>query len=111
MAKAEINPGVCGFTTVVETTTAGRMCQIAITSECAAIKRLGEELKEVNPYQEISFRRAMPQTLEKGAKFCTHPACPVPVGIIKAIEVESGLALPVDVSIKLTKTPKDAGQS
>jgi hypothetical protein len=45
-----------------------------------------------------------------GAKHCTHAACPVPVGIIKAVEVETGLALPADVSIKLSKTPKEAGQ-
>jgi hypothetical protein len=35
-------------------------------------------------------------------KFCSHAACPVPVGIIKAIEVESNLALPADVTIKVS---------
>jgi len=107
VAKAEIFAGVCGFSTVVETTADGRTCHIAISSECDAIQRLGQELTQVNPFQEISFRRAMPQTLQMGAKFCTHAACPVPVGIIKAVEVESGLALPRDVSIKISKTDKD----
>jgi len=109
VAKAEIFAGVCGFSTVVQTSTEGKVCQIAISSECEAIQRLGQELTQVNPFGEISFRRAMPQTLQMGAKYCTHAACPVPVGIIKAVEVESGLALPADVSIKLTKTPKDGG--
>jgi hypothetical protein len=45
----------------------------------------------------------MPRSLEMGHKYCTHAACPVPVGIIKAIEVEAGLALPVDASIKVSK--------
>jgi hypothetical protein len=110
MAKAEIFAGVCGFSTVVETTANGRTCRISISSQCEAIQRLGQELTQVNPFQEISFRKAMPQTLQMGAKYCTHAACPVPVGIIKAIEVESGLALPADVSIKIAKTPKDEGQ-
>jgi hypothetical protein len=30
------------------------------------------------------------------AKHCQHASCPVPSGIIKAIEVASGLALPKD---------------
>lgn len=104
MAKAEINAGACGFTTVVLTEMDGDRCKIVIQSECKAITRLGEVLKEVNPYQEISFRREGPQTLKMAAQYCTHTACPVPSGIIKAIEVEAGLNLPVDVSIKLSKT-------
>jgi hypothetical protein len=111
MAKAEIFAGICGFSTVVETSMdGGKTCRILISSECEAIQRLGQELTQVNPFQEISFRRATPQTLQAGAKYCTHAACPVPVGIIKAVEVEAGLALPAEVTIKLSKTPQDAPQ-
>ncbi len=104
MAKAEVHAGVCGFTTVVETTLEGDTCRIAIQSDCAAIQRLGQALTEVNPYQEISWRRKTPLTMEMAAKFCTHAACPVPVGIIKAVEVESNLALPADVTIKVSRS-------
>ena len=105
MAKAEIFSGVCGFTTQVHAKMIDSMqCSLTITSECDAIQKLAQELTEVNPFKEISFRRAIPQTLEMGQKHCTHAACPVPVGIIKAIEVEAGLALPKDVSIKLSKS-------
>ena len=103
MAKAEILPGNCGFTTTVEATWDGDTCKLSIASECKAIQKMAQELTEVNPYQEISFRRNTPQTLQMGAKYCTHAACPVPVGIIKAVEVEMGMALPMDVTIKLTK--------
>jgi len=104
MAKAEVHAGVCGFTTVIETTLEGEVCKIAIQSDCAAIQRLGQALTEVNPYQEISWRRKTPLTMEMAAKYCTHAACPVPVGIIKAIEVESHLALPADVTIKISRS-------
>jgi hypothetical protein len=104
MAQADIIAGNCGFTTRVETTMNGRVCKVQITSDCAAIQRMAEELTEVDPFKEISFKRAMPRTHEMGIKYCTHAACPVPVGIIKAIEIEAGLALPTDVSIKLSKT-------
>jgi hypothetical protein len=39
----------------------------------------------------------------EAAKTLLHPACPVPVGIIKAIEMEAGLALPRDVEIRFTR--------
>jgi hypothetical protein len=104
VAKAEIKSGICGFTATVETHMEGRKCLMSIESECKAVQRLAEELTEVNPFQEISFRGEGPLTLRLGAKYCNHAACPVPVGIIKAIEVEAGLALPADVVIKLSKS-------
>jgi len=104
MAKAEVHAGVCGFTTIVVTTLDGDVCKVAIHSECAAMQRLGNELTEVNPYQEISYRRKTPLTMEMAEKYCPHAACPVPVGIIKAVEVESNLALPADVTIKVSRS-------
>jgi hypothetical protein len=103
MAKAEIMPGGCGFTTTVEALMEGKDCKITIASECSAIQKLSEELTQVNPFQEISFRRSTPVILQMGAKYCTHAACPVPVGIIKAVEIAAGLALAKDVTIKLSK--------
>lgn len=103
MAKAEIQPGNCGFTTTVQATMAEDVCKIEIHSQCQAIQKLAQELQEVDPYKEISFRRNnSPQILQMGAKFCTHAACPVPVGIIKAVEVAAGMTLPTDVIIKLS---------
>lgn len=103
MAKAEIHAGACGFTTHVEAKMNGRGCQLQIESDCKAVQKLAQELGEVDPFNEISFRKQLPRTWEMGVKHCTHAACPVPAGIIKAVEVEAGLNLPVDVSIKLLK--------
>jgi hypothetical protein len=103
MAKAEIVAGNCGFNTQVEANMDGNHCNLRITSECAAIQRMATELTQVNPYQEISFRRGMPVIHDMGIKYCSHAACPVPVGIIKVVEIEAGLALPTDVTIKLSK--------
>jgi hypothetical protein len=103
MAQAKIFSGVCGFTTQVEAVTGGQVCHLKIESECKAIQKMASELTEVDPFQEISFRRGMPKVHEMGHEYCTHAACPVPVGIIKAVEVASGLALPKDVSIELSQ--------
>jgi hypothetical protein len=103
MAKAEVHAGICGFQTTIETVLVDESCKITIQSDCPAIQRLGAELTLVDPLQEISSRRKVPQTLQMGLKYCTHAACPVPVGIIKAVEVEASLALPADVTIKVYK--------
>jgi hypothetical protein len=104
LAEAEITSGICGFTTSVIARKEGSQVALSIESDCDAIQRLAEELTEVEPFQEISFRGEGPRTLRAGTKHCYHPACPVPVGIIKAIEVEAGLALPADAAIKLSKS-------
>ncbi len=103
MAKAEIKPGVCGFTTTVETTMDGDLCTVAIKSECKAIQRLGQKLQRVDPFREFTFRGDGPETYELAASYCSHAACPVPVGVVKAVEIAAGLALPADVTIKLEK--------
>jgi hypothetical protein len=104
MAKAEIYPGVCGLTTTVNAQkTADGQVSLDIQSECKAIRRLAEQLKEVDPFREFTFRGKGPLTLGLSAKYCSHAACPVPTGIIKAVEVAAGLALPADVTIKLSK--------
>ena len=103
MATAEINSGICGFSATVKTQMEGSKVRLSIESDCKAIQNLAAELTEVDPFQEITFRGSGPRSLEMGAKHCYHTACPVPVGIIKAVEIEAGLALPKDAVIKLSK--------
>ena len=105
MAKAEIDSGQCGFTTVIIASMNGKICRLSITSDCEAIQKLASSLKEVEPYREVSFHQDRPLTFEMAAKYCPHAACPVPIGIIKAVEIEAGLGVPVDVRIRLSKAP------
>jgi hypothetical protein len=104
VAKAEIHSGICGFTTHVEAHK-NETDQVALTinSDCKSIQRLAAALTEVDPYREFTYRGAGPLTLQMAGKYCAHPACPVASGIIKAVEVEAGLALPADVSIKISR--------
>ena len=105
-AKVEIDSGICGMHTTVWATTdmMTYRCKLKITSSCEAIQKLAEEIPEVDAFQEISLRMGDgPVVLRKGMEICFHSACPVPVGIIKAIEVASQLALPKDSIIKVSK--------
>ena len=103
MAKAEIHSGKCGFTTTVEAVmNADERVNVTITSQCKGCQKLGAALTEVDPLREITYRGGGPQVLEMASQYLAHPACPVPSGIIKAVEVAAGLALPADASIKLS---------
>jgi len=103
MASAEIESGICGFCTTVRTTAEGRKVRVEFETDCGYVEQLAEALTEVDPFKEISYRGEGPVTLRLAAEHLVHPACPVPSGIIKAIEVAAGLALPKDASIRPKK--------
>lgn len=102
MATAVIEAGICGFKTTVKTAMTGETCSVAIESDCPDIAAMAESLTSVDPLQEISYRGGPPEVLAAARKYCKHAACPVPCGIIKAVEVAAFLALPRDASIKVT---------
>ncbi|WP_005038240.1 DUF6951 family protein [Holophaga foetida] len=100
MSMVAIDPDVRGFHATVEVTSEGRMCLVSIQCDGKAIQQIAEELGPLDPMQKIASRRGPPRSLELSLKHCFHAACPLPVGIIKAIEVEKKLALPRETSIK-----------
>ena len=104
MARAEVCSGICGFVSVIEAKAQGfDRVLLSIESECQAVQRLAAELAEVQAIHEISFRGDVTRTHQLAVRHLPHAACPVPTGIIKAVEIAAGLALPVDVIIRLSK--------
>ena len=97
--------GICGMITEIRATLQDQtdLVNLDINTRCESIQNLAEELKVVNPLEEISFKGEGPSTLRMAAKHCKHTACPVPSGIIKAIEVASGVALPKDARIEVVQ--------
>ncbi|MQL53883.1 hypothetical protein GFC01_16795 [Desulfofundulus thermobenzoicus] len=106
MARVEIYGGICGFNTTVQVAGAGgRKVKITLESECPnwqkAAEYLREYLKEVDAYKEVFGKLHESETYRLYAPFIPHPACLVPAGIVKAIEVAAGLALPRDGVVKV----------
>ena len=87
MSKTVIQSGICGFTTEVIARADSRTCSLVITSDCKAIQGLAEELRQVDPMEEITYRGEGPLTLRLARKHCPHPACPVPSGIISDVNL------------------------
>ena len=99
MTKVTVNPGVCGFIATIEIDKIDKKkLSCTIKSDCQLVAALAASLTEIDKFDALrpKDQSGLHQTL---AQQQMHMACPVPVGILKAVEVEAGLALPRDVSI------------
>ena len=102
MTRAVIDPGICGFVAEATATMEGEMCGLEIACECEPIQEMAMGLAQVDPMVEIGFHGDGPLTLKMFREHCPHPSCPVPAGILKAVEVAAGLALPQEASIRVS---------
>jgi len=99
MTRVVVNPGICGKSVTAEVVKVGkRRVGIKITTDCEIVTKMGESLAELD--QRDILKPHVHSEVYKCASRChLHAACPVPMAIIKAVEVEGGLALPRPVSI------------
>ncbi len=96
--------GVCGHqATIKAEKTEGYNVRVRIESDCPHVQRIAPEPLEVDAVRQIGLRGGLPPLLEAAYANCAHAACPVPSALIKAVEVAAGLALPSDVSMKISK--------
>ena len=103
-AKVVVDAGVCGHkATITAEKTSGYNVQVAIESDCPHVQKIAPEPLEVDAVKQIGLRGGLPSLLEGAYACCAHAACPVPSGVVKAVEVAAGLALPGDVSMKISK--------
>lgn len=106
-AKVEIDAGICGFRTVACVTSDD--CQnvtFAIDSGCEKIRALAARLQAHGPidaYQEISpaTESVVLTAVRETLKGCCA-GCAVPAGLFKALQIAAGLALPQDITIRLS---------
>ena len=99
MTRVSIDPGICGFPTTVEIEKTGkRKFRVILTTECEKLGQLASQIETLNLAD--AFKQAKDSRLYSAVADCQlHPACPMPIGIIKALEVEAGIALARDVEI------------
>ncbi|MCJ7764234.1 MAG: hypothetical protein MUO90_03645 [Dehalococcoidales bacterium] len=107
MTRVIVKPGVCGFTTIIEIDKIDKKrLSCKIESDCQTVAALGNSLSEINKWDVLKPRSESGIYL-KLSEHPLHLSCPVPVGIIKAVEVEAGLALARDVSIHFETPGED----
>ena len=107
-AIVEIDAGVCGFKTSAKVSSEdSQQVAFEVTSDCENIRRLASAFKNREPidaYQEISpaAQSVLMLAVRSTLTGCCA-GCAVPAGLFKAMQVAAGLALPKDISIRLTK--------
>lgn len=99
MVQVSIDPGICGFPTTVEITKISKQkFRVILTTECEKLGQLASQIETLDLVD--IFKQPKDSRLYDAVADCRlHPACPTPVGIIKALEVEAGTALARDVVI------------
>ena len=103
MTTLKLNAGPCGFNTVIKAETEKPYkVKVTVESECPHYKTVNEDLKEPLDALGICCKEKYDRnTVYKiFAKHMKHPACPVAVGVVKAMEAEAGLALKTDIEMK-----------
>lgn len=103
MAQVEIQAGICGCVTRATVELAGGdLVRLQVESTCGKVQQMAEELAVVpllavpapvlqNPVHQAADRQKL------------HASCPVPAGLLKAMEVATGLALPKDAQISVQR--------
>ncbi|BBO73248.1 hypothetical protein DSCW_06650 [Desulfosarcina widdelii] len=106
MAEVDIYAGICGFKTVVSSEDkGGYKAIINLESECPNWRSFNEILggKEINVMAELFKDRKTgtlnSQVFDVALKTIPHISCPVISGVLKAMEVCTGLALPKGATI------------
>ncbi len=100
MITVQIDSGICGFSTNVRASKLeGRSVGIALDSDCKHIMAFGSQLKELGMTDILKAPINVNPVYETAGRCRLHSSCPVPCGVIKAAEVELGLALRRDVQI------------
>ena len=71
---------------------------VVIESNCPMVQKLSP-IEGINPYEAIGTPFTESEIYKKAAECLRHTACPVPCGIVKAVEAESGMGLKKPVKI------------
>ena len=102
MTRVKIDPGPCGFKTVVTAQmNDDDQAEVKMASGCKAVMAMMAEVgPELDPYEVCLVKPGKGPLYESAAEvFPVHAGCPVLIGIIKCVEAEAGLALLHNVSI------------
>ena len=96
---------MCGFHTLIKASSAdGADVVLRVESDCPRIQAMAADLDALDALDEVlrrPFAETTPARLSAAHKL--HATCPVPVGMLKAVEAAAGLALLARSEIDLAR--------
>lgn len=100
MPTVTVTCGNCNFTARVEAQAdAANSVGVAINCDCPRVQEFAAAAARLSPTCAAGWKCADFFVYQEAARANLHPACPVPVALLKVVEVAAGLALPQDVVI------------
>ena len=102
----EIVAGACGLGTTLQAHSSdGRNVTLEVESECPRVAALGAELTCLDAFEQVLLKPLVETTPALlSARHKLHTTCPVPIGVLKAVEASAGLALPAPCTVTLKRT-------
>lgn len=107
-AVADVDGGICGFQTRIHAESAdAQHVTFSLMSTCEKVREFGDALAAKGPVDGYAELGAGADGVVLSAaravlKGCCA-ACAVPVGAFKVMQVAAGVALPKDVTVRMSK--------
>ena len=103
MVRAKVNPGICGMTATIEVSEQSkRIMRFEVKSDC-------KRATAINKLSPVSLHDALRPPANStiylfATKSGVSASCPIPMAILKAIEIEAKTALPRTVNVNFEFT-------
>lgn len=108
MTKVRLNSGACGYTSVIKVKALDKKrVQINIITACRMIQAFNKELLVIDWTKGVFDRFCHSLIYKTAHEKLKHTDCPVPMAIIKAIQVEINGATPKDITLKFEQVEKE----
>ena len=103
MTTVEVTPGICNLiTTITAEASPDETVGVGLETDCPNWSKLADQIEPVDPIAEL-FRPFPEIGVVKLMDHIPHKSCPMVSAILKAIEIEANLALPADVTMRVSK--------
>lgn len=103
MTKVIVHSGICGFSVAITAEKGqAKTITISLDTDCEMVSKMRDDISALDLMAAFT-RQVQNPVYRSASQHIKHAACPVPAAILKALEVEAGLALPKDVTIKFQK--------
>lgn len=103
MTRVTLNAGACGEQVAITVTRLDKYSvQVLIDTACPKVAAMAPDLAQLpclGREHTVFLPHDRSAIYQAAANHHLHTACPVPAAILKAIEVELGMAVPRDVTI------------
>lgn len=97
-----VDAGVCKMVTIIHAKQNDMgMVELSIESDCPNVLKMSWIIEPVSPYEEVEAAMNETTVYKWASERLPHAACPVPCGIIKAVEVAGDLGLKRNVTIEI----------